>query len=462
MSVVGLVSLLKSLLHAVVDPERSDFLSVVYSDECVVVSVFKLLPELDKSFVLKLLLLDRPIKEQLLAFWTVPPLPGLRPLYEPALKNMVELGILVQLNLGSESSYDLNPQFRTSLIGSLKQWSAKAGSTESGLWTSAMDHISESNAKPAASGSETKWHHLLDRIISSSTSDTGDRDIDKVILRLGFGTVPTPPNAYRFVLSDVSTQLWVLIAEFVSIVERQRDLGGLPAVADVIRVIAGVVESKDRLIKLLHRSTPVVLRTVTFLQDLDCIRPVGGGVYSLGPTAVALNARTDAATEDLLLGAQLIVDSNMHVTAYTRSGLQIKLISLFCQVHRVLGNVLVGVLTRVSVQKAIDGGGVSSDSIIRFLSGNLHSSCGTSIPPNVANQIRLWEADCPRNRLKVEPCIVFSWRGDRTEQASRAIAQVRQLAESGRGLLFVKTDPDGRIFLGVKSEVAKACILNSR
>jgi hypothetical protein len=120
-----------------------------------------------------------------------------------------------------------------------------------------------------------------------------------------------------------------------------------------------------------------------------------------------------------------------------------------------MGHVLAGVLTRTSVQNAIDSGGVSSESIIQFLSGNLHPQCGDKLPTNVSLQIRLWEADCPRNRLNLEPCVLLSWRGDRTEQASRAISQVKQLAESSKGLLFTKQDPDGRMYLGIKASVAK-------
>jgi hypothetical protein len=181
-------------------------------------------------------------------------------------------------------------------------------------------------------------------------------------------------------------------------------------------------------------------------------------LHWLGPAASALH---QSSREDLLLGAQLVVDSNMHVTAYTRSNLQKQLVAMFCEVHRQIGTVLAGVLTRKSVQSAIDSGGVSSDSIIKFLSSNLHPSCGTKLPTNVALQIRLWEADCPRNRMRIEPCVTVTWRADRTEQASSAIAQLRTLADANKGLLFYRQDPDGRVHIGLKSEVAKS-ILNTR
>ena len=456
----GLVALLKQLLHTVSVEERSKFLSVVYSEEAVVLTVFQQLTELEKTFVFKLLLIDRPIKEQLFAFWTVPPI------HQSAIASLLAIGILTEQ--AADSSFDLHCNFRGILVKSIKSHCVEQNSFESSVWTLLNHEVTTTSSSPPILG-ETKWHSLLERTITASPLLAPDSDIDRVILRLGFGSNPTPPDAYRFVLADVTTQLWTLISEFILLIERQREAGGLTAVAEVLKVIAGVMliansgssssSSSSKTFALVSQNI-LVKRTVQFLQDLDCIRPLSEGnpfqkpVLALGSTAPALFHQAQS-RQDLLIGAKLIVDSNMHVTAYTRSNLQVKLISLFCEVHRVMGPVLAGVLTRSSVQKAIDGGGVSSDNIIKFLSGNLHPKCGDKLPNNVSLQIRLWEADCPRNRLQIEPCVLLSWRGDRTEQANQAISQVRQLAESNKGLLFVKQDPDGRMYLGIKSSIAK-------
>lgn len=452
----GLVALLKQLLHTVSLEERSKFLSVVYSEEAVVLTVFQQLTELEKTFVFKLMLIDRPIKEQLFAFWTVPPN------HQSAIAGLLGIGVLTEQ--AADSSFDLHCNFREILVKSIKSNCVEQNSFESSVWTLYNHEITNTttSSSPPLLG-ETKWHSLLERTITASPLLASDSDIDRVILRLGFGSNPTPPDAYRFVLADVTTQLWTLISEFVLLIERQRESGGLTAVAEVLKVIAGVMliaSSSSKTFALASQNILLVKRTVQFLQDLDCIRPLSEGnpfqkpLLALGSTAPALFHQAKS-RQDLLIGAKLIVDSNMHVTAYTRSNLQVKLISLFCEVHRVMGPVLAGVLTRSSVQKAIDGGGVASDNIIKFLSGNLHPKCGDKLPNNVSLQIRLWEADCPRNRLQIEPCVLLSWRGDRTEQANQAISQVRQLAESNKGLLFVKQDPDGRMYLGIKSSIAK-------
>jgi hypothetical protein len=454
----GLLFLLKRLQQSVIESERTNFLKEVYSDECVVSCVFQLLGDMEKTFVLRMLLLDRPLREQLFKFWTIPPPVGMNPkmIYDPPLETLTSLGILNVLNSPvEEASYDLNAAFRSSLVSAISRSTLEP--VRSTVWT-----FSQQSSQ--LHGDETKWHSLLERIISTNPSRTEAlSDTDRVVLRLGFGNEPRPPAAYKFVLADVTTQLWTLINEFAALIERER--GNLLGMSELIQTIAGIMTavsiSPHLLLSLDPEAGLIAKRTVTFLSDMDAIRspteknPFQKPVHWLGPAAGALHK---SIKEDLLLGAKLIVDSNMHVMAYTRSNLQRQLIGMFCEVHRHIGTLMMGVLTRKSVQGAIDSGGVSSDSIIRFLSSNLHSSCGTKLPNNVSLQIRLWEADCPRNRMRMEPCVTVSWRADRTEQGNSAIAQLKKLAEAQRGLLFYKQEPDGRIHIGIKSDIARSLL----
>ena len=441
----GLLPLLRLLLRGVIGEERQRFLESIYADQCVVLSVMRLLGEIEKIFVFKVLLVDRPVKESLFAHWTVPALPGANPksMYEPSLRNLVDLGIFV----GSDSSYELGTAFRTTYVKAVR--SVGKGSSllpTASLWREELTHSSP----PRSDGS--KWHGVLERIISSTTTSL-DRDVDKVTLRLGFGVAPAPPAAYKFILSETREQVWVLVGELVALLEQRGALGGA---ALAVRTVCGILETAFRCADNTTMIIPreACMRTVEFLQDIDALQPHGEG-FRIGPTGQALVMGTEGSnpSSSLLLGARLLVDSNMHVAAYTQSGLQVKLVSLFCKVLRIMGSLVIAVLTRASVQKAIDAG-VAAEAIIGFLSQNT----AAGIPPNVALQIRLWEADCPRNRLTIEPVVVLSWRGDRNEQASTAISQVRQIAESNRGLLFVKQEADGRVFLGIKQEVAKHCL----
>jgi hypothetical protein len=460
----GLLFLLRRLQTSVSEDDRAGFLADVYADQCVVSCVFQQLGDLEKTFIIRMLLLDRPLKEQLFKFLTVPPPVGLNPkqFYEPPLHTLTSLGIFTLLPSSQDDpSYSLNSSFRSSLISTIDQ--AGVGPT-SGILTFLPGSTN------MTVGDESKWHGLLERTISPAQSEMEAlTDMDKVILRLGFGIEPRPPAAYKFVLADVNIQLWTLLNEFALLIERERV--GLLGMSEVIKTVAGVMVavslSSSTLLGVSAQAGHIAKRTIVFLSEMDAIRnpskanPFQKPVSWLGPTAAALHLPSKigkSRPDDLLLGSRLIVDSNMHVTAYTRSNLQRQLISMFCEIHRQIGTVINGVLTRASVQAAIDSGGVSSESIIKFLSANLHPSCGDKLPTNVALQIRLWEADCPRNRMRLEPCVLFTWRSDRSEQASSAITQLRMVAEAQKALLFHKQDPDGSVYLGIKTDVAKSLL----
>ena len=418
----SLLHLIRSLLQGVDGVERAEFLASLYSDQCVVVSVFSQLNSLEKAMLFKMLLIDRPLNDSLITHWLNLPRPR-------SLDRLVALGIVS----GDDKTVTLNSVFQATLVETVH-----AVFPVSSVWTILSD------SGPIIKSS-LAWHAVLERIISVSPQMVSVKDIDRVTLRLGFGVTPTPPAAYTFVLANTGEQLWTLVTEFVAIVETQRGGGGLAAASIVLKTICGIPRDG-----LFSSDSLQCLRTIEFLQDLDVVRKQSNG-WSLGSTGPSLIS--NRGSSDTLIGAQFLVDSNMHLTAYTRSNLQVKLVSLFCQVQRVIGKVVVGILTRASVQKAIDAG-VSSEGVISFLEQNLHS-VQKQLPKNVSLQIKLWEADCPRNRLTIEPVTIFSWRGDRNEQASRAISQLKTLAESHKGLLFAKQEPDGRVYLGVKTDVVK-------
>ena len=71
------------------------------------------------------------------------------------------------------------------------------------------------------------------------------------------------------------------------------------------------------------------------------------------------------------------------------------------------GKFLVGVLTRESIQRAIEAG-VTSETISKFLGANLHPKCGPSLPQNVVNQIlnTIESNECTANitRLRLGCC----------------------------------------------------------
>jgi transcription initiation factor TFIIH subunit 4 len=472
---MSLSACLGKILYGLSDSEKMVFVSSIYSDTYIVKAVFGQLSDLEKVFVSRMLLLDRSIKESLFIHWCT--LPGQS--VSLAIKNLLQISVLIEIP-GGDRSFDLFPSFRASLVSHILD-----EKIESSLTSMENGKFFFQNSVPTVITSKiSKWHSLLERIISSPTMmvSTSERDIDRIISTLGFGAYPPPHSAYRFVLSDTSAQIWLLIVEFLKVLERSSMIGGsssiftvsgtsnsstsggLENVAIALKIIIGIgmINCGTSMIQI--KTCPISNRTISFLEDLDIVSQRAGS-YTLGPLAGAIMGGTVGGNglTDLLTGAQLIVDSNMHITAYTQSSLQSKLVSFFCSVQRMLcGVFLVGVLTRQSVQRAVEAG-VGSETIIKFLSSNLHPSISGGLPQNVINQIKLWESDFPRNRLRLEPVIVFSWRSEnRSEQVSRSVDAIRHKVDPYGGFVFLKVDEAaGKIHLGIKADIAKEYILRS-
>ena len=481
---MSLISVVTHVARGLTDSDRKQFIANIYSDSDVVVSVFHQLGALEKTLISRLMLLDRSIKESLLMYWGV--VPGSM---TNSVRQLVDLCILhhESHDHSADRLFDMEPNFRRTINHVLSSFGVPDFSTtlvhSQKILTGAQTQkfFFQHASTPQLAG-VSRWHTLLERIISPSHSVQSPADIDRVISRLGFGAYPPPPTAYRFVLSDTCSQLWTLILEFLSVIETttHAESSSVHSVALALRLIVGVMKqifNENCICKLATEiEHSVISRTIIFLEELDVVkrsratsspRTTNIVEFSIGPLASGLITSVDQKTSEknlsnLLVGAQLIVDSNMHVTAYTQSNLQNKLIGLFCSMQRMLcGKFVIGILTRESVQRAIEAG-VTSETISKFLSSNLHPKCGPSLPQNVVNQIRIWESDYPRNRIRMDPVIVLSWSLDRSEQTNRAIEQIKHKVDPYNGLVFTKIDEaGGKIHLGIKADIAREYILGS-
>lgn len=87
------------------------------------------------------------------------------------------------------------------------------------------------------------------------------------------------------------------------------------------------------------------------------------------------NAATDAGTNDadaeVEQGRCLMIETNYRIYAYTTSVLQEKILELFAEICYKLPHMLIGVITRVSVRKALVHG-ISARQIIEYLHMHAH------------------------------------------------------------------------------------------
>lgn len=98
----------------------------------------------------------------------------------------------------------------------------------------------------------------------------------------------------------------------------------------------------------------------------------------------------------------IIVQTNFQLFAYTSSTLHVAMLGLFCDIsnYKQLPNVIIYRITRDSVKEAFRLG-IKAHQILRFLKMHAHPRLRTSgqstVPPNVEDQILLWDKE--RNRV---------------------------------------------------------------
>lgn len=107
---------------------------------------------------------------------------------------------------------------------------------------------------------------------------------------------------------------------------------------------------------------------------------------------------------------RIIVETNLQVVGYVSSELHISLLSLFCEIHIRMPNMVIGSITRDKAKTAFRVG-INVAQIVDFLSSHAHEVLTTSlsssdgkpqhklpIPSNVVDQLILWEQEDHRIR----------------------------------------------------------------
>ncbi|KAJ7516857.1 hypothetical protein O6H91_21G001600 [Diphasiastrum complanatum] len=103
----------------------------------------------------------------------------------------------------------------------------------------------------------------------------------------------------------------------------------------------------------------------------------------------------------------VVVETNFRVYGYTSSKLQTETLRLFVRLEYQLPNLVVGSLTKESINSAF-ASGINAEQIISFLQKHAHPHVAPkvpTVPETVSDQIRLWETD--RNRLQLLPAYVY-------------------------------------------------------
>lgn len=150
--------------------------------------------------------------------------------------------------------------------------------------------------------------------------------------------------------------------------------------------------------------TEIQRNTIKDLAELGLVKLQQGRKESwFIPTKLATNLSVSLTDSSSRKQGYVVVETNFRLYAYSSSKLHCEILRLFSKIEYQLPNLIVGAITKESLYTAFENG-ITSDQIIYFLQQNAHPRVAErlpSVPENVTDQIRLWEADL--NRVEITP-----------------------------------------------------------
>ena len=406
-----------SLAHKGEDKLLSSFYSLLFADTEVVRFLYPALNPLQRAYISRLALVGRPVQEAVLKHWTTSLSASLHA------KSISDLANMHMLNL-SDGQVQMNDSLQGTVLQILHGGSSGFLQTTSapGNLNSKFDDI---------------WTAVLSRVLGGEELKVTP-EVDELIgtLRL------TKSGAFRFVLQPRKLQLWQIIRHALTLVEVR--MGSLE-LCSCIRLLCAILSLPRSSIAATPHSSHGVVQFTSLLEGL--------GVITLNPLCASggLAAMRGDVQINLLAGANLVVDSNLHLTGYTTNPLQLRIIALFSDVRRQLGSAVAAVITRKSVLRATECG-VSVARVIEFLKSNSHPVTRGVVPNNVTMQLKLWEGDAIHNRMKVVPAIHVTWDRAGSDSSMQEYRRVRELAQTTGALLSSKDTADRLVLVLDKSK----------
>lgn len=231
------------------------------------------------------------------------------------------------------------------------------------------------------------------------------------ILEYQSGQLTMTSEGFHFLLKHSFPQLWVLLRAVIAS-NFSSDFGHAVHLLFMLAAASpGRLYSMDEL-------NAAQRELLNDLNDLGIVM-VDNEARTLRPTIVGVrllsagsHVGSDISAADLPNIAKsagqmdIFVETNFRVYAYTSSGFQTNLLGLFTHLRYRLPGLVVAHLTRDAVRNALISG-ITAEQIIAYLNAHAHPRLKKGvIPPNVSDEIRLWEAE--QHRIQSEPGTLLS------------------------------------------------------
>lgn len=254
--------------------------------------------------------------------------------------------------------------------------------------------------------SATKLDKILNFLVESSGANAPGGTIVRALVGRGIleskpGGLCITSSGFQFLLKDSFAQLWVLLRSIINTQFQGKELDALDLIFKLSFACPGR-EYRDPQVSRVQRELLSDLHElgIVMLGEDESFRPTTVGVRLLSSASRIQSgpaSTVDASSMVKIAGEiEIFVETNFRVYAYTTSSFQTNLLALFTHLRYRLPSMVVGHLTRDAVRAALMSG-ITADQIIGYLNAHAHPRMREGvIPPNVSDEIRLWEAEQER------------------------------------------------------------------
>ncbi|KIY53603.1 transcription factor Tfb2 [Fistulina hepatica ATCC 64428] len=384
------------LLLLFLQSQSQTILTRLYQRPSSSLSIFRLLSLLQQQIVMAMLWLESAITFPTMAAWVVP---DAKSEYDVALASLARLHIVPK----SPVKLALNSTFRASLRQAIT-----GGGNQGSFGVPAPPDARDPppDVDTLDSFALEQWETILHYMVSSGSGGNPARPSNDVLFLLErsglmgklHGVLRITSAGFQFLLRSPHAQLWDLLLQYLHLTEERN--------MDIVEILSFLFMLSTMEIGREYSAEDLSPSQKLMLGDL---RDYGLVSYKVllsarfSPTRLATTLTSSSPPLPTSSGAQdgfIILETNYRIYAYTDNPLQTAVLNLFVTLKYRFPNLVVGIITRESVKRALSNG-ISADQIISYLMAHAHPQMHKNnplLPVTVQDQIRLWELE--RNRLK--------------------------------------------------------------
>ncbi|KAG9254745.1 transcription factor Tfb2-domain-containing protein [Emericellopsis atlantica] len=452
----------------------------LYQQPSTAFAIFRrMLPQLAKTFVMRMLFMPKPMLLHDLELWVRPDAKRQK---DQAL-SILQAFHIVHITAPSRDrpqEMQLSPNFKTSMRLAL----TGGGTHQSFGVPSNLTVPTEIDINFLDRYAKKKWEDILHFVVSSvgykssAEANGPNKSVKELIIsgrlvdRRPGGGIGITQAGFTFLLQEANAQVWTLLLLWLEAMDNNRE-AGLEAVdmLSFLFVLASMelgraydtnalTEQRRNMLPSLvdfglvhvphHKRSmffPTRLATTLTSGSSSSLRSISEGVTA-ATTAVQTSGGPLGSTEK----GSVVVETNYRVYAYTHSTLQIAVLALFCKLTSRFPDMVAGRLTRASIRQAINFG-ITADQIIAYLAAHAHEQMHRTalqtakpvLPPTVVDQIRLWQLE--NERMKTTVGFLFKEFEDHKEYLA-----IAGFAEE-IGVLVWRSDKTGMFFASKHEQI---------